>query len=54
MGTDDRDRSLLEKMLTYCRQIEEAHAQFGRDRAAFYFLFSICRSAFSVSRKIHP
>ena len=35
MGTDDRDRSLLEKMLTYCRQIEEAHAQFGRDREVF-------------------
>ncbi|MBQ6119910.1 MAG: DUF86 domain-containing protein [Clostridia bacterium] len=35
MGTDDRDRSVIEKMLTYCRQIEEAHVQFGRDRQVF-------------------
>ncbi len=36
MKADERDLAIIEKILSYCRQIEDAHAQFGRDRDCFF------------------
>ena len=35
MKADERDIAIIEKMDAYCRQIEEAHEQFGRNRELF-------------------
>ena len=32
----DRDRTIVHKMLRYCRQIEETHRQFREDSALFF------------------
>ena len=36
MKADERDLAIIEKILSYCRQIEDAHTQFGRDRERFF------------------
>ena len=35
MKTDERDLVMIEKILSYSRQIEEAHTQFGRNQELF-------------------
>lgn len=35
MALNDRDRQLVEKLLSYCRQIDHAHAEYGRSYDRF-------------------
>lgn len=35
MPSPDRDRSIIEHMLSYCKEIETAHADFGASYEAF-------------------